>query len=90
MPAPRGRKDDAYFEPLKKLRLPPATELYLGLVHLTDGVAGARSRVKLRNAIGPNLVLRANAASVAAILKPCFHFLISIARWPIFRAARTV
>ena len=46
MPVPRGRKDDAYFEPLKKLRLPPATELYLGLVHLTDGVAGARSRVE--------------------------------------------
>ncbi len=46
MPVPRGRKDDAYFEPLKKLRLPPTTELYLGLVHLTDGVAGARSRVE--------------------------------------------
>jgi hypothetical protein len=46
MPVPRDRKDDAYFEPLKKLRLPPTTELYLGLVHLTDGVAGARSRVE--------------------------------------------
>jgi hypothetical protein len=46
MPVPRDRKDDAYFEPLKKLRLPPTTELYLGLVHLTDGAAGARSRVE--------------------------------------------
>jgi hypothetical protein len=46
MPVPRGRKDDAYFEPLKKLRLPSTTELYLGLVHLTDGIAGARSRVE--------------------------------------------
>ena len=46
MPVPRNRQDDAYFEPLKNLRLPPTTELYLGLVHLTDGVAGARSRVE--------------------------------------------
>ena len=46
MPVPRSRKDDAYFEPLNKLRLPPTTELYLGLVHITDGVAGARSRVE--------------------------------------------
>jgi hypothetical protein len=46
MPVPRGRKDDAYFAPLKDLRLPPTTELYLGLIHLTDGVAGARSRVE--------------------------------------------
>jgi len=46
MPVPRGRKDDAYFEPLKNLRLPPTTELYLGLVHLTDGIAGARSRIE--------------------------------------------
>jgi hypothetical protein len=27
MPVPRGRKDDAYFEPLKKLQLSPTTEL---------------------------------------------------------------
>ncbi len=46
MPVPRGRKDDAYFAPLKKLQLPPTTELYLGLVHLTDGITGARARVE--------------------------------------------
>jgi hypothetical protein len=46
MPVPRGRADEAYFEPLKKLRLPPTTELYLGLVHLTDGASGARARIE--------------------------------------------
>jgi len=45
MPVPRGRSDDAYFEPLKNLRLKPATELSLGLVHHTDGVAGTRQRL---------------------------------------------
>ena len=45
MPVPRDRTDDAYFAPLKGLRLRPETRLYLGLVHFTDGVAGARKRL---------------------------------------------
>ena len=45
MPVPRDRSDDAYFAPLKNLRLKPATELSLGLVHHTDGVAGTRRRL---------------------------------------------
>ena len=53
MPVPRGRADEAYFAPLKKLRLPPTTELYLGLVHFTDGVAGARSRVETAKQFRP-------------------------------------
>jgi len=46
MPVPRDRSDDAYFAPLKKLRLRPETELSLGLVHYTDGVAGSRKRLQ--------------------------------------------
>ena len=45
MPVPRGRSDDAYFAPLDRLDLPTTTELYLGLVHFTDGPAGARERM---------------------------------------------
>jgi hypothetical protein len=45
MPVPRDRFDDAYFAPLKNLRLRPETELYLGLVHHSDGVAGTRQRI---------------------------------------------
>lgn len=45
MPVPRGRLDDAYYAPLKGLRLRPETELYLGLVHYTDGTAGTRKRI---------------------------------------------
>jgi hypothetical protein len=45
MPVPRNRADDAYFEPLKKLTLRPETELCLGLVHYTDGVAGTKQRL---------------------------------------------
>jgi len=46
MPVPRGRDDEAYFEPLGDLRLRPETQLFLGLVHLSDGAAGARHRIQ--------------------------------------------
>jgi methionine synthase II (cobalamin-independent) len=45
MPVPRERDDVAYFDPLKGLKLAPGTELYLGLVHRTDGLPGARRRL---------------------------------------------
>lgn len=44
LPVPRDRHDAAYLEPLTNLAL-DVPELYLGLVHLTDGVAGARRRL---------------------------------------------
>jgi hypothetical protein len=45
MPVPRNRTDDAYFAPLRDLQFHPETELYLGLVHFTDGVEGTRRRI---------------------------------------------
>jgi hypothetical protein len=46
MPVPRERGDDAYFEPLAQLDRARIGEVYLGLVHYTDGVEGARRRIK--------------------------------------------
>lgn len=45
MPVPRDRDDDAFFRPLSQLRLAERTELYLGLIHWTDGLEGARRRL---------------------------------------------
>ena len=45
MPVPVNRHDDAYFAPLRALALQPATRLYLGLIHFTDGVEGSRRRI---------------------------------------------
>ncbi len=45
MPVPRARTDPGYFSPLGNLRLTAGTTLYLGLVHLTDGVEGTRRRI---------------------------------------------
>jgi hypothetical protein len=45
MPVPRGRHDEAFFEPLRGLALDRETALFLGLVHATDGIAGALRRI---------------------------------------------
>lgn len=45
LPVPADRDDDAYFAPLRDLRLPQGCELYLGLVHAEDE-AGTRRRIE--------------------------------------------
>lgn len=45
MPVPVERDDDEYFAPLKNLALKPETELYLGLIHDSDGTEGTRRRM---------------------------------------------
>jgi hypothetical protein len=53
LPVPRDRDDEAYFAPLADLKLHDETELYLGLVHLTDGVDGTKRRIEVASAIVP-------------------------------------
>ncbi len=45
MPVPKDRSDDAYFAPLRDLKTAPETEIFIGLVHITDGVEGAAKRI---------------------------------------------
>jgi hypothetical protein len=45
MPIPIERDDAAFFAPLRQLKLKAASQLYLGLVHQEDGVAGAQRRI---------------------------------------------
>jgi hypothetical protein len=54
LPVPQGRFDAPYYQPLDRLRLQPDTELYLGLVHASDGVEGTGRRIAcaLRHAHG--------------------------------------
>lgn len=53
LPVPRDRADDDYYGPLAALALAPETDLYLGLVHLSDGFDGARRRIKAAQAFVP-------------------------------------
>lgn len=45
LPVPIDRDDDAYFAPLQELALTDGTHLYVGLIHLDDGVEGAGRRL---------------------------------------------
>jgi hypothetical protein len=54
MPVPRARDDDAYFAPLADRKLHPETELYLGLVHHTDGVEGTNRRIATARRVVPS------------------------------------
>lgn len=44
IPVPRERTDAAYFEPLRDLRVPEGTALYLGLIHHQD-LSGDQKRI---------------------------------------------
>lgn len=56
MPVPKGRADEAYFAPLRELRLRPGdqTELFLGLVHAHDE-QGTRARIRAAQEAVPGL-----------------------------------
>jgi hypothetical protein len=57
MPVPRNRSDEAYFAPLKDLKLPAGTKLAIGLVHLTDGVEGTRARMAVADKFAKDYLL---------------------------------
>ncbi len=46
MPVPRAGRMTPIFAPLKGLTTSASTEIYLGLVHLTDGIEGTRKRLQ--------------------------------------------
>jgi hypothetical protein len=51
MPVPLARNDEAYFAPLAQLQFPG--ELYLGVVHAADGVAGTKKRMATASRFAP-------------------------------------
>jgi hypothetical protein len=53
LPVPRERDDVAYFTPLRELRLPATTRLYLGLIHWDDA-AGDRRRIDTARTLIPD------------------------------------
>lgn len=47
LPIPQQWDAAAFYAPLAKLKTPPGTEIYLGLVHFSDGKTGAQRRAAL-------------------------------------------
>ena len=53
LPVPAPRATDEFFAPMRELKLAPETEIYLGLIHATDGVEGAKQRIALAHKYVP-------------------------------------
>jgi len=53
LPIPIGWTSPAAYAPLRRLALPRETRLYVGLLHLADGLDGARRRVGLVREVVP-------------------------------------
>jgi hypothetical protein len=76
MPVPRGRTDQPYFQPLRELKVHPETEICLGLVHYTDGIAGSKARLETARTVLSNFSIatecgfgRRNPATVDELLR---------------------
>jgi hypothetical protein len=74
LPVPKGRSDDAFFAPLEMLRLPPGTELYLGLIHHNDAggdaarLAAARRHTRVDGIATECGMARGDPARLPALL----------------------
>ena len=76
MPVPRERTDEAYFRPLNTLSLKPETDLYLGLIHYTDGLNGTKTRIDVARRFVPRFGIatecgfgRRDPKTIPALLK---------------------
>jgi hypothetical protein len=52
LPVPRQHDDDDFYAPLAKLPLGSDTELYLGLLHLDDGIEGTKRKLEAAERAG--------------------------------------
>jgi hypothetical protein len=79
MPVPKNRIDDDYFAPLAGLRLDPATELYLGLVHHDDApgdiarLTAARRHARVDGIATECGMARGDPARLSALLAAHVH-----------------
>jgi hypothetical protein len=61
---PDGETGIANFAPLRQLKLKPGTELYLRLLHMTDGIEGARKRISAQKP--PSITLESAPSAACA------------------------
>jgi hypothetical protein len=78
MPVPRDRDDDAYFLPLRDLRISLETELFLGLIHDSDGAEGARRRIAAASKVRPVFGIATECGMARARTKELILKLLSI------------
>jgi methionine synthase II (cobalamin-independent) len=78
MPVPITRTDDAFFTPLRELNLPPAAELYLGVVHAADGLEGTKRRIDAASKFVSNFGIATECGMARARVPEVVHSLIEL------------
>jgi hypothetical protein len=78
VPVPLSRKDDAYFRPFRDLKASPQTEIYLGLVHVADGVEGTRERIAVARKYLPEFGIATECGMARARKPDLVHRLLQI------------
>ena len=68
-PVPVARTDREYFAPFKGLKLDPQTEIFLGVVHVADGVEGVIKRIETAREFVPQFGI-ATECGIARARKP--------------------
>jgi methionine synthase II (cobalamin-independent) len=68
-PVPVARTDREYFAPFKDLKLDPHTEIYLGVVHVSDGAGGVIKRIETAREFVPDFGI-ATECGIARARKP--------------------
>jgi hypothetical protein len=78
MPVPVARDDEPFFAPLRGLKLGADTELYLGLVHASDGVAGTKRRMAAARKYAPEFGIATECGMARARTPDLVHDLIRV------------
>jgi len=89
LPVPIDRADEAYFQPLKNLRLSRGTELYLGVVH-ADGVEATNRRIAAAAKFAPDFGIATECGIARCrtpeIVKDLLRVYAGASRVPLLRA----
>lgn len=78
LPVPAPRATDDFFAPMRDFRLASTTEIYLGLIHAADGVAGAKQRIALATKFVPRFGIATECGFARARKKDLVRTLLDI------------
>jgi methionine synthase II (cobalamin-independent) len=78
LPVPIARATDEFFAPMRDFRLAATTEIYLGLIHATDGVEGTKRRIALAAKYVPHFGIATECGFARARKKDLVRTLLDI------------
>jgi methionine synthase II (cobalamin-independent) len=78
LPVPLPRATDDFFAPMRNFALAAGTEIYLGLIHAADGIAGANRRIEHARKFVPKFGVATGCGFARARKSDLVHWLLAI------------